>query len=102
METATIKVEGMTCGSCVNSVSKALKRVPGVDDVQVDLASGTATVTGEQAARSVPALLAALSDAGYEASTSPEQGSAAARGQASCHSPAAGAHKGHGGGCCCG
>lgn len=102
METATIKVEGMTCGSCVNSVSKALKRVPGVDDVQVDLANGTAKITGEQAARNMPALLAALSEAGYEASSSPVQGAATTPAKASCHSPAAGAHKGHGGGCCCG
>ena len=40
METIELKVAGMTCASCANSVSKALKRVAGVQDVHVDLARG--------------------------------------------------------------
>ena len=45
METIELKVAGMTCASCANSVSKALKRVAGVQDVHVDLARGAASVT---------------------------------------------------------
>jgi cation transport ATPase len=33
METTELKVEGMTCGSWVAAVTKALKRVPGIADV---------------------------------------------------------------------
>ena len=44
METIELKVAGMTCASCANSVSKALNRVPGVQDVRVDLTRGTASV----------------------------------------------------------
>ena len=51
MQTTELKVDGMTCGSCVASVTKALKRVPGVQDVEVDLGSGIARVRGEHAAQ---------------------------------------------------
>jgi Cu+-exporting ATPase len=101
METTELKVDGMTCGSCVASITKALKRVPGVEDVQVDLPSGIARVTGEHAGQQLAAFLAALSDAGYEASAKATAASASPARQASCHSQgAAGSGKGPGG-CCC-
>jgi Cu+-exporting ATPase len=99
METTELKVNGMTCGSCVASVTKALKRVPGVRDVEVDLRSGIARVSGEHAAHQVPALVAALGEAGYEAG--------AVTGTTPAHQHPAGgcgagsAAKGRGG-CCCG
>ena len=68
METTELRVNGMTCSSCVASVTKALARVTGVRWVQVDLRSGTVRVTGDHTKPQVPAMLAALSDAGYEAS----------------------------------
>ena len=45
MQTKTYTVNGMTCGHCVNSVDAEVGRIPGVTDVQVDLAGGTVTVT---------------------------------------------------------
>lgn len=95
MEITELKVDGMTCGSCVTSVTKALKRVPGVQDVEVDLASGIARVRGEHATHQVPQLVAALSEAGYDAG--PATGAPAAH-----QHPAGGcgtASKGRG--CCC-
>ncbi len=101
MEIAELTVAGMTCGSCVASVTRALKRVPGVKDVHVDLSSGTARITGEQAAQQLPALLAALSDAGYEASAKRAAASENPATQVSHHSArATGAGEGSGGGCC--
>ena len=38
-------VTGMTCASCVNRVEKALKKVPGVLDASVNLATEQASVT---------------------------------------------------------
>src|SRR5262245_54645499 len=38
-------VTGMTCASCVNRVEKALKKVPGVLDASVNLATEQATVS---------------------------------------------------------
>lgn len=40
----TLHIKGMSCGHCVKAVEKALKEIPGVQHVQVDLATGTATV----------------------------------------------------------
>lgn len=40
----TLPVGGMTCASCVARVEKALKRVPGVQDARVNLATEQATV----------------------------------------------------------
>ena len=38
-------VTGMTCGHCVASVTEEVSAVEGVEAVDVDLASGTVTVT---------------------------------------------------------
>ena len=40
-------VEGMTCGHCVAAVDGELRRIAGVASVAVDLAAGTATVSGD-------------------------------------------------------
>jgi Cu+-exporting ATPase len=58
-------VRGMTCASCVARVEKALKKVPGVVDASVNLATEQASVRG--AALDADALAAAVAQAGYEA-----------------------------------
>ena len=35
----TFPIQGMTCASCVNHVEQGLKKVPGVSEVQVNLAT---------------------------------------------------------------
>ena len=47
METRTFKVDGMMCNHCRANVEKTLQGLQGVDDVTVDLASGTATIKGD-------------------------------------------------------
>ncbi|MCV9997451.1 heavy metal translocating P-type ATPase [Pararhizobium sp. YC-54] len=44
LDTRELRVEGMTCASCVSRVEKALKTVPGVTAASVNLATETATV----------------------------------------------------------
>lgn len=65
-ETVSLSISGMTCASCVARVEKALKKVPGVTDAAVNLATEEAQIT----AVGVPLekLLAAVEKAGYEAS----------------------------------
>jgi len=63
MITETYRVTGMTCGGCVRHVDKALRHTPGVTEVAVDLASGTAKVTGTA---TFEALAAAVAEAGYQ------------------------------------
>lgn len=67
METITLNVEGMTCGGCVASVTRVLQAVPGVMNVAVTREpAGQATVTFDPAQTQVPALRAAVEDAGYD------------------------------------
>ena len=39
-----LKVSGMDCGACVAKVEKAVRRLPGISDVQVNLMSETMTL----------------------------------------------------------
>ncbi|MPY67562.1 heavy-metal-associated domain-containing protein [Deinococcus sp. SDU3-2] len=63
--TTELTISGMSCGHCVKAVEGALKSVPGVQGVQVDLSAGKATVQGEA---EQGALIAAVKEEGYNAS----------------------------------
>ena len=63
-ETRDYTVQGMTCSHCVLSVHEEVSDVPGVSAVDVDLASGRVTVTGQHV--SDAAVRDAVADAGYE------------------------------------
>ena len=67
METIRFPVRGMTCGSCVNRITRAVGRIAGVARVRVDLGAETTTVRREPALVSNAALAAAVAHAGYEA-----------------------------------
>ena len=58
-------IRGMTCASCVARVEKALRRVPGVREASVNLATERARVQGDGI--DVQAVVAAIDRAGYEA-----------------------------------
>ena len=64
MTTVVINIEGMMCGHCTARVEKALKEVPGVETVTVELKPGRATVTGSADAA---VLVKTVEDAGYKA-----------------------------------
>jgi len=66
METITMSVKGMSCGGCVASVTRVLKAVPGVAEVNVTLNPGAAKVTFDPARTAAPALRSAVEDAGYD------------------------------------
>ncbi len=63
----TLRVDGMTCASCVFHVENALKEVPGVSLAQVNLATETATVAYNPEEASAQELMEAVDDAGYSA-----------------------------------
>ena len=65
MQTEQIKVSGMTCGGCSNNVTRALKALPGVGDVNVSLTAGEATVQYDERKTSPDQLKAAVKGAGY-------------------------------------
>jgi copper chaperone CopZ len=70
MATATYAIKGMTCDHCVSAVSAELGALPGVRDVRVDLAAGTATVTSA-GPLDVQAVRDAVDEAGYELGDQP-------------------------------
>lgn len=45
----TLNVEGMSCGNCVKSIESNLRQLSGVEEVQVELAAKTVTVTASSA-----------------------------------------------------
>ena len=62
-----IKVPTIVCGSCVTTVTNALKKVDGVKTAKVDLKKKTATVTYASTKVTVDKLEKAIADAGYDA-----------------------------------
>jgi len=64
-QTLDFPVEGMSCASCVSRVERALSKVEGVQNVQVNLATERAKVTYDGAQATANAVYAAAVDAGY-------------------------------------
>lgn len=65
MEQSVYSVVGMTCSHCVNAVRSEVSGIPGVTQVDVDLAEGKVTICAEPAP-SAEAVRAAVEEAGYE------------------------------------
>ena len=65
MQTETLKVTGMTCGGCVNIVTRALLEVDGVHNVDVSLANGEAKIDFDENMTSIDAIELAVEKAGY-------------------------------------
>ncbi|MGA2246301.1 MAG: cation-translocating P-type ATPase [Verrucomicrobiota bacterium] len=76
--TTELQVEGMTCNNCARHVTEAIQGVPNVRSAMVSLERRRATVRwAAGGAKSVPALLAAVAKAGYEAQeVVPDEGAA--------------------------
>jgi copper chaperone CopZ len=60
----TFQVTGMTCGHCQRAVTEEISRIPGVQEVAVDLAAGSVTVTATQPVDRADVTLA-VDEAGY-------------------------------------
>jgi Cu+-exporting ATPase len=61
----SVPVEGMTCASCVSHVEGALRELPGVSDVAVNLATGKASLAIEPGSSSLADIQRAVADVGY-------------------------------------
>ncbi len=71
MQTQHMNVTGMTCGGCVTSVTRALKAVAGVGEVDVSLSGAEATVQYDEKLTSPGKLNAAIEGAGYGVAADP-------------------------------
>ncbi|EGD54890.1 heavy-metal-associated domain-containing protein [Gordonia neofelifaecis] len=62
--TTTVTVTGMTCGHCAASVREEISELAGVQQVDVDVASGRVDITSD-APLDPAAVGAAVAEAGY-------------------------------------
>ncbi len=67
METTTLKIEGMSCGGCVKSVTNVLTALPGVAKAEVSLEDKQARVEYEAGRVSIDDMKRVIVDAGFEA-----------------------------------
>lgn len=67
IETCALDLMGMHCASCVGRVERFLKKVPGVEDASVNLATNRAFIAFDPAQAQPSALIAAVERAGYGA-----------------------------------
>jgi Cu+-exporting ATPase len=65
----TMPIQGMTCASCVAHVAHGLEEVPGVAEVQVNLATEKATVAFDNGPVPLPTLVQAVQETGYDVAT---------------------------------
>ena len=65
-ETLSLPVEGMTCASCVLRVEKTLKKIEGVENVNVNLATEKVTFTINNSKADLSQISNAVEDAGYK------------------------------------
>lgn len=65
MQMKELKVEGMSCHHCVNTIEKALKNLKGIHTVEVDLHSEKVKVCFNQDETNIGLIIKAIEDAGY-------------------------------------
>ncbi|MCY7277271.1 MAG: heavy metal translocating P-type ATPase, partial [Phormidesmis sp. CAN_BIN44] len=73
METVTLKLRGMSCASCANSIEDAIRTVPGVSESNVNFGIEQATVTYDPRKTDLDTIQDAVSEAGYSAFSLQEQ-----------------------------
>ena len=64
---AVIRIEGMHCHKCEQSIQTLLAGHPGVREVEVDFNSGLASVLFDRDSVSISKLMEAVNSAGYRA-----------------------------------
>ena len=67
MQTIELRVEGMDCQGCVQSVTRTLNGVPGVEKVDVSLEQARARITYDPAKSGPEQFKRAIERAGYKA-----------------------------------
>ncbi|MFD0696095.1 copper ion binding protein [Paenibacillus sp. GCM10027628] len=64
MQTITLKVEGMSCGHCVNSVEGAVKKLGA--NGKVNLSAGSVTLEFDESKVPLDAIKEAIEEQGYD------------------------------------
>ena len=69
MTRETLEIEGMTCASCAQTVEKSIKKLQGVKEASVNLATEKLSVSFDESKVSVRDIQTAVDKAGYKAMT---------------------------------
>jgi Cu+-exporting ATPase len=73
MDNATLKLRGMGCASCANSIEEAIRSVPGVNECYVNFGAEQATVIYDPQTTNLEEIQNAVDAAGYSAHPLREQ-----------------------------
>lgn len=73
MENTTLKLRGMSCASCANSIEDAIRSVPGVSSCTVNFGAEQATVQYDSQRTDLEQIQRAVEEAGYSAFSLQEQ-----------------------------
>ncbi|WP_019153623.1 copper chaperone CopZ [Robertmurraya massiliosenegalensis] len=66
MEKVTLKVQGMSCGHCVQSVEGSVGKLDGVSEVKVHLENGTVDVEFDSNKVTLESIKTTIDDQGYD------------------------------------
>lgn len=66
MQNVTLKVQGMSCGHCVNSIEGSVGQLEGVSQVSVKLDDAQVEVTFNESQVSLDKIKETIEDQGYE------------------------------------
>ena len=66
MESVELKIDGMTCSGCVNSIQNALYRQDGVNKAIADMENSLVTVEFDPTIIEHAGLVKAIADAGFD------------------------------------
>ena len=66
MKQESVKIEGMTCQHCVQTITEALKKIPGLDSVTVDLDKKEVDVKFDENETSLQEITGKIVEAGFE------------------------------------
>jgi len=61
-----LKVGGMTCQHCVQTVSEKVGKMPGIENIEVDLDQKKVTVNFDESKSNVDEISTQIVDAGFE------------------------------------
>jgi copper chaperone len=66
MEKTVINVDGMSCEHCVNAITKAVKALPGIAKVAVDLAAKGVMVEYDSSKTALDKIKSEIEEQGYD------------------------------------
>ncbi len=72
MQSVLLKIQGMHCGGCAQSIKRLLEREPGVESAEVSFESGEARVRFDPARLGPERLVSVLGPPGYHAEVHPQ------------------------------